>query len=147
MLIAESSLFLVPAALVLHRRPAIAQSTRLRITTACGTTSLLLCAYRGYTHAISRTLEVSYIALSGVWRCALGAALRAATRRVGTVTFILGLFALWDTLLTSIEPVPVALYATAPPKMRLSIIWDGLVASVLLRATEQTFTNDRRAQW
>jgi len=38
----------------------------------------------------------------------------------------------WDAVLAAFEPVPFSLYRTAAPKLPLSILWDFVLAFVLL---------------
>lgn len=90
-------------------------------------------AYGGATHSITPALEVSYLVLSSVWWCGIGATLWPSNKVFGALTIALGVFAFWDALLTALEPVPFALYLTAAPKLPLSILWDFALGYVLLR--------------
>lgn len=102
-----------------------------RAATILGIASLLFWAYGGATQRITPALEVSYIALSAVWWLGIGVRIRRERAWFGTFTIVLGGFAAWDALLTALSPVPTALYATAAPKLPLSIVWDFWLAWVL----------------
>lgn len=139
LLMAAWNVLLIPAALALQQR-ADGRTERARLATVCGIASLLFWAFGGATHRITPALEVTYLALSGVWWCGIGAAMRPSTRWFGALTFVLGLFALWDAALTALEPVPFSLYLTASPKLPLSILWDFALAYILLRPARRLAT-------
>jgi hypothetical protein len=126
------NILLLPAALVLHGHLQTAAPARTRLVTLAGIASLLLWAFGGATRTITTPLEVTYIALSGLWWAGLGSGLRAEHRWFGTFTLVLAAFALWDAVLTSWAGVPFALYLTAAPKLPLSIIWDFWLAWLLV---------------
>ena len=127
------NLLLIPAALVLYDRLVDLHPSRVRLATACGLVSLLFWAYGGATHTITPALEVSYILLSAVWWCGIGTTLWSGSKAFAGLTITLGIFAFWDAVLTSLEPVPFALYVTAAPKLPLSILWDFALAYFLVR--------------
>jgi hypothetical protein len=111
-----------------------------RLVTLAGVASLLFWAFGGATRTITPALEVSYLTLSALWWGGVGAAMRRTHPRFGAFTLLLAAFALWDAVLTALEPVPFALYLTAAPKLPLAIVWDFWLAVVLLRLgqTEST---------
>jgi hypothetical protein len=134
LLTAAFNLFLVPAALALWswlkpERPALTA-----VVSLCGLASLLLWACGAITERITPHVEVTYLALSGVWWCGLGVMLWSRLRFLGAFTLILGVFALWDSLLTALWPLPFGLYLTAAPKLPLSMAWDFLLGLTLWRA-------------
>lgn len=133
------NLLLIPAALILYVNLVDLNPSRVRLATACGLASLLFWAYGGATHGITPALEVSYLVLSGVWWCGLGATLWPGSKGFGGLTLALGAFAFWDALLTAFEPVPFALYLTAAPKLPLSILWDFALAYFLVRSVAATW--------
>lgn len=139
------NLLLIPAALVLYGALVDSHPHRVRVATACGLASLLFWAYGGATHGITPALEVSYLVLSAVWWLGIGATLWPTNKVFGGLTIVLGAFALWDALLTGLEPVPFALYLTAAPKLPLSILWDFGLGYLLVRRsgapTTQLATN------
>jgi hypothetical protein len=102
-----------------------------RSATITGVAGLLFWAYGGATRGITPALEISYIALSAAWWLGIGTLLRRERMVFGTYTVVLGAFAAWDALLTAFEPVSFGLYATAAPKLPLSIVWDFWLAWVL----------------
>ncbi len=127
------NLFLIPAALVLYDTLVDSHPYRVRLATVCGLASLLFWAYGGATHGITPALEVSYLVLSAVWWCGIGATLWPRNKAFGALTIALGAFAFWDAVLTALEPVPFALYLTAAPKLPLSILWDFALGYSLIR--------------
>ena len=125
------NVLLLPAAVDLGLRfdeeaPGLARSA-----TIAGIAGLLFWAYGGATRGITPALEVSYIALSAAWWLGIGILLRRERMVFGTYTVVLGAFAAWDALLTAFEPVSFGLYATAAPKLPLSILWNFWLAWVL----------------
>ncbi len=129
------NLLLIPAALALYSTLISLHPYRVRLATACGLASLSFWAYGGATHGITPALEVSYLALSAVWWCGIGATLWRSNKVIGGLTIALGAFAWWDAVLTALEPVPFGLYLTAAPKLPLSIIWDFAVGYFLIRGS------------
>jgi len=127
------NVLLIPAALVLYARLLEVHPQRVRLATTCGVASLLFWAYGGATHGITPALEVSYLVLSAVWWLGIGTTLWPTSKAFGGLTIALGAFALWDALLTGLEPVPFGLYLTAAPKLPLSILWDFALGYVLVR--------------
>ncbi|GAC1649829.1 MAG: hypothetical protein NVS4B3_07540 [Gemmatimonadaceae bacterium] len=127
------NVLLVPAAFALHTRLVAVRPRRMRAATACGVSALLLWAYGGATHTISRPLEVTYLALGGFWWCGLGITLRRGPKWFANLTTVLGVIAIWDAILTSLEPLPLILYVTAAPKLPLSIAWDFSLGYLLCR--------------
>ena len=127
------NLFLIPPALVLYDILVDSHPFRVRLATVCGIASLLFWAYGGATHGITPALEASYIFLSAVWWCGIGATLWPTNKALGALTTLLGLFAFWDALLTALEPVPFSLYVTAAPKLPLSILWNFALGYFLIR--------------
>lgn len=127
------NVLLIPAALSLYSRLLTVHPERVRLSTACGLASLLFWAYGGATHGITPALEVTYISLSAVWWCGIGATMWSTSKWFGGLTLVLGVFAAWDAVLTALEPIPFALYVTAAPKLPLSILWDFALAVLLLR--------------
>ncbi|GAC1477387.1 MAG: hypothetical protein NVS1B4_19990 [Gemmatimonadaceae bacterium] len=132
-LVAASQVCLLPAALVLHLRLVPRHRCRIRTATSCGVASLVIWSYAVMTTRITRPLEVTCLALAGIWWCALSLSLRPYAGHFAALTLALGVFALWDALLTTLEPLPVALYATAAPKLLLSFAWNIAVAWELMR--------------
>jgi hypothetical protein len=132
-LIVGYNLFLIPAALVFWRwfkpgRPELAA-----LASVCGLASLCLWGGGAATDRITPNVEVTYLALSGIWWCGLGVMLWSGARSFGGFTLVLGAFALWDSLLTALWPVPFSLYLTAAPKVPLSIVWDFALGAALWR--------------
>jgi hypothetical protein len=142
LLIAGFNLFLIPAAIVLWSWLRPGQAIRAGLISVCGLASLCLWAFAAVAQWITPSVEVTYLALSGIWWCGLGVMLWPRMRFFAAFTLILGVFALWDSLLTALWPVPFSLYLTAAPKLPLSILWDFLLGSALWRATR----NPRLAQ-
>jgi hypothetical protein len=141
LLMVSWNLLLIPAALVLYATLVELHPRRIRLATACGLVSLLFWAYGGATHGITPALEVSYIALSGVWWLGIGVTMWPTNKVFGGLTIALGAFAFWDALLTGLEPVPFTLYLTAAPKLPLSILWDFALGYVLLRRSVTPITH------
>ncbi len=133
LLIAGFNLFLIPAALVLWSWLRPGQAMRAGLISVCGLASLCLWASAALAQRITPSVEVTYLALSGIWWCGLGVMLWPRMRFFAAFTLILGAFALWDSLLTALWPVPFSLYLTAAPKLPLSILWDFLLGSALWR--------------
>jgi hypothetical protein len=129
------NLLLIPAALVLYDALGELHPQRVRLATMCGLASLLFWAYGGATHGITPALEVSYIVLSAVWWLGIGVTLWPTNKLFGGLTIALGAFAVWDALLTGLEPVPFGLYLTAAPKLPLSILWDFALGYLLVRSS------------
>jgi hypothetical protein len=127
------NLLLIPAALSLYASLVDLHPYRVSLATACGYASLLFWAYGGATHGITPALEVSYLTLSAVWWGGIGATLWPSSKGFGGLTLALAVFALWDAVLTALEPVPFALYLTAAPKLPLSILWDVALGYFLIR--------------
>jgi len=127
------NLLLIPVALTLYDQLVPERPARMRVVTVCGVASLCFWAYGGATHGITPSLEVSYLALSAIWWCGIGATAWGSNRWFGGLTLALGVFAAWDAILTACEPVPFGLYLTAAPKLPLSILWDFAVGILLLR--------------
>ena len=128
------NLLLIPAALIMWRSLGRAHPYLAAVVSACGVSSLVLWAYGVASQGITLHFEVTYLALSGIWWCGIGATMLPYRRFLGAFTIILGAFALWDSLLTSLWPVPLALYLTAAPKLPLSMAWDFLIGVSLWRA-------------
>ena len=133
LLIAGFNLFLIPAAFVLWSWLRPGQAMRAGLITVCGLTSLCLWATAAVAQRITPPVEVTYLALSGIWWCGLGVMLWPRRRFFAAFTLILGAFALWDSLLTALWPVPFSLYLTAAPKLPLSMMWDFLLGIALWR--------------
>ena len=132
--IAGFNLFLIPAALVLWSWLRPGQAMRAGLITVCGLAALCLWASAAVGAADARRpVEVTYLALSGIWWCGLGVILWPGRRFLAAFTLILGAFALWDSLLTALWPVPFSLYLTAAPKLPLSMMWDFLLGIALWR--------------
>ena len=131
------NLLLLPAALVLHAELEPVEPVRMQLVTLAGIVSLLFWAFGSATRTITPVLEVTYLALSAVWWIGLGLSLRAGRRGFAAFTLLLGAFAAWDAVLTSWPQVPFTLYLTAAPKLPLSIVWDFVLAWVLLHARRQ----------
>ena len=133
LLIAGFNLFLIPAAFVLWSWLRPGQAMRAGLITVCGLTSLCLWATAAVAQRITPPVEVTYLALSGIWWCGLGVMLWPRRRFFAAFTLILGVFALWDSLLTALWPIPFGLYLTAAPKLPLSMLWDFLIGGALWR--------------
>jgi hypothetical protein len=71
-LIAGFNLFLIPAALVLWSWFRAGQATARGLITVCGLASLCLWACAAVAQRITPPVEVTYLALSGIWWCGLG---------------------------------------------------------------------------
>jgi hypothetical protein len=134
LLIAGFNLFLIPAALVLWSWLRPGQTVRAGVISVCGLVALCLWASAAVAQRITPSVEVTYLALSGIWWCGLGVMLWPRMRFFAAFTLILGAFALWDSLLTALWPIPFSLYLTAAPKLPLSMLWDFLLGSALWRA-------------
>jgi hypothetical protein len=132
-LIVGYNVCLIPAALVLWRWLKPGRPELAALASVCGLTSLCLWAGGAAVERITPRVEVTYLALSGIWWCGLGVMLWSRTRVFGAFTLVLGTFALWDSLLTALWPVPFSMYLTAAPKVPLSIVWDFALAIALWR--------------
>jgi hypothetical protein len=125
------NLLLLPTALVLWARLQRTGEYALLLFTVAGVGSLFLWALGAATQG-TPVLEVTYLLLAGIWWAGVGGVLRREARAVGTFTVILGVFSIWDAILTFFD-VPFALYLTAAPKLPLSIVWDFWIGIYLLR--------------
>lgn len=125
------NVLLLPAAIDLGLRYDKEAPDLARSATVAGIAGLLFWAYGGASHGITPVLEVTYIALSAAWWLGIGLLVRRERVVFGTFTVVLGAFAAWDAFLTAFVSVPFALYATAAPKLPLSIVWDFWLAWVL----------------
>ena len=125
------NLLLLPAALALWHWLRPRGPELMRLYTTCGVGSLLFWAYGGASATITPAVETTYLALSGIWWFGAGLVLRSERRVLGTFTVVLGLFALWDTVLVALGPVPFWLLMTSAPKLPFSMVWDFWIGAAL----------------
>lgn len=131
------NLLLIPATLFFWRRLQTQSPHLILLCTVCNLLSLAFWAAGAAARVNSPMLEVSYLLLSGVWWLGTGHALRKTHRVFGTFTFIVGIFALLDALLSFFEPLPFYIYALAAPKLPLGIIWNFWLGFFLLKSLDR----------
>ncbi len=122
---------LIPAALALWQWLGPKRPSFLRLYTVCGVVSLCFWSYGGTTHGITPPLETTYLMLSGVWWTGLGLQLRLEARTLGYFTVVLGVVAMLDGLFSFLEPMPLAIYALAAPKVPMALVWSFWVGAIL----------------
>jgi hypothetical protein len=135
------NLLLIPAAVVLWQRLANKDTSSITLYTVCCIISLTFWALGAAAHVNSPMLEVSYLLLSGTWWLGVGNALKKQHKLFGTFTFIVGIFALIDAILSFCEPMPFYIYALAAPKLPLAIIWDFWLGFFLLKTANEELPN------
>jgi hypothetical protein len=135
LLTAAWNLFLVPAALALWRWLEPRRPNLMLLYTASGILSLAFWAYGGATHAITPSLESSYLLMSAVWWTGTGSLLWEESRATGLFTIVLGLFTGLDFAFTLFEPLPDYVFAISAPKLPLAALWSFWIGVTLVRNT------------
>ena len=133
LLTAAWNLLLVPAALALWRWLEPRRPNLMLLYTVSGVLSLAFWAYGGATHAITPSLESSYLFMSAVWWTGTGFVLWKESRGAGLLTLVLGLFSFLDFVFALLEPLPDYVFAISAPKLPLAALWSISIGVVLFR--------------
>ena len=122
------NLLIIPTALYLGVRLAPHGALLSAASTTAGVTASLLWAFY---HRVP-SLEPWWIGLAAIWWLGLGWLLRTERRTLGLFTFLLGVSAAVDFVLTALN-APMPIYALGGFKIPLTIIWSLWLGIALLR--------------
>lgn len=135
-LLAASTTLVIPAALVLAQQLHVLAPRVVRAATAAGVLSLALWATAVLTGWWPQALEPSYVALSALWWCGIAGPLRRVSPRLGVLTFVLGVAAACDAVVTGgYGRLPEWTFPVlGGAKLPLQLVWTASAGIVLARA-------------
>jgi hypothetical protein len=139
-LLVASTTLVVPVALVLARRLNGRGPRAVPLATAAGVISLLVWAMAVLTGWWPPGLEAGYVALSALWWIGIAGPLRRVSPRLGLLTFVLGVAAIGDAVVTGgYGRLPAWTFPVfGGAKLPLQLIWTTTVGIVLARRRMQT---------
>lgn len=127
------NLLLIPAATYLWR--SLGPSALLTVATACGVGSLILWAYHLILNPVG-SLESLWLWTAAIWWLVLGTALRHVGRRIGVFTFVVGLAALLDAIVSTpaLNPPFLVFALLGLWKIPLSFAWALVIGVWMIRS-------------